>query len=717
MKKQLLFILIALLGIATGAWADEVKVAGTKVDLNKTGYVNCDSKKLKSGTVYFDASKRELTLNSVEIEMTGSDNRALYVNSYKLTVKFVGSNRLYSKDSNAIYGNGCELTLVGDGNGQTNYLESVDKETIYLKNCPTTISGTFDIKATNSYGINTNYSNSSSLYIQYANIKCYGKKRSVKELNFLSVLGDCNLTFSQGTSVNTFEKLGTIKLYGKADITSPDNVYFDADKKTLCSLLHPDGVGGTIQFKPQAPSIKDDSKDFPDAKFREALKQFDTEASNSNLDGYLSTLERYEIKDLTMRNKGISSLTGVSYLYNLRSLSCETNALSSLDLSKNGKLTTLACTNCDLTSLKVSSTNVDLEVIYCYDNKLRGQKMKDFIASLPNVKESYSGWGILCVYDYDSDSEQNAIEYADVLVAQNKGYKVCARKNGSIIECNSAMGSNGIAIDSSHFPDDKFRKVVKNYDIDGSNSLTDDEIAKITDLDLYNKSIYKLDGIEYLTELKTIDCRLNNLTSIDLSGNKKLQKLDCSSQRDALKTLILPASIQTLNCSDNSSLGTLNLSACINLQELRCHDCGLTSLLVAPGAYGLRTIYCYNNKLRGQAMQNFFVSLPNYLAFYSLILGNVYIVKNDSGKEQNELTADWFSSFLSMGWYAWGFINSNWYQLPTYFTLLATSGISNSVTIEPVDTDPYYSIDGKRIDGKPAQKGVYIYQGKKIVVK
>lgn len=112
--------------------------------------------------------------------MTGSDNRALYVNNFKLTVKFVGSNRLYSKDSNAIYGNGCELTLVGDGNGKTNYLESVDKETIYLKNCPTTISGTFDIEATNSYGINTNNSVSSSLYIQYANIKCYGKSAALR---------------------------------------------------------------------------------------------------------------------------------------------------------------------------------------------------------------------------------------------------------------------------------------------------------------------------------------------------------------------------------------------------------------------------------------------------------------------------------------------------------------------------------------------------------
>ena len=34
-------------------------------------------------------------------------------------------------------------------------------------------------------------------------------------------------------------------------------------------------------------------------------------------------------------------------------------------------------------------------------------------------------------------------------------------------------------------------------------------------------------GIKYFPNLKYLDCGHNNLTSLDLSGNKKLEKLNC----------------------------------------------------------------------------------------------------------------------------------------------------------------------------------------------
>jgi len=35
----------------------------------------------------------------------------------------------------------------------------------------------------------------------------------------------------------------------------------------------------------------------------------------------------------------------------------------------------------------------------------------------------------------------------------------------------------------------------------------------------------------------------------------------------------------------------------------------------------------------------------------------------------------------------------------------------------PNSDDTWYSLDGRKLDGKPMQKGVYIYKGKKCVVK
>lgn len=43
------------------------------------------------------------------------------------------------------------------------------------------------------------------------------------------------------------------------------------------------------------------------------------------------------------------------------------------------------------------------------------------------------------------------------------------------------------------------------------------------------------------------------------------------------------------------------------------------------------------------------------------------------------------------------------------------AGIEN-ICISP-NADSYYSIDGRKLSGKPARKGVYIVNGKKVAVK
>ena len=44
-----------------------------------------------------------------------------------------------------------------------------------------------------------------------------------------------------------------------------------------------------------------------------------------------------------------------------------------------------------------------------------------------------------------------------------------------------------------------------------------------------------------------------------------------------------------------------------------------------------------------------------------------------------------------------------------------TTGIS---TISPFsDSDTWYSLDGRRLSGKPTKKGLYIHNGKKVTIK
>ena len=43
-----------------------------------------------------------------------------------------------------------------------------------------------------------------------------------------------------------------------------------------------------------------------------------------------------------------------------------------------------------------------------------------------------------------------------------------------------------------------------------------------------------------------------------------------------------------------------------------------------------------------------------------------------------------------------------------------TIATTDAMGLEEVKDDSYYTIDGRRLNGKPATKGVYIYNGKKI---
>ena len=61
-------------------------------------------------------------------------------------------------------------------------------------------------------------------------------------------------------------------------------------------------------------------------------------------------------------------------------------------------------------------------------------------------------------------------------------------------------------------------------------------------------------GIKYFPNLKYLDCGHNNLTSLDLSGNKKLEKLNCDYNKlTALSTFCSSAVLALLSASFTSS--------------------------------------------------------------------------------------------------------------------------------------------------------------------
>ncbi len=65
----------------------------------------------------------------------------------------------------------------------------------------------------------------------------------------------------------------------------------------------------------------------------------------------------------------------------------------------------------------------------------------------------------------------------------------------------------------------------------------------------------------------------------------------------------------------------------------------------------------------------------------------------------------------NMGW-----TSKIWPDIPFKITVGAPTGIDN-VTVAEDANAPVYDLNGRMINGKPAQKGIYIQNGKKVVIK
>ena len=85
-----------------------------------------------------------------------------------------------------------------------------------------------------------------------------------------------------------------------------------------------------------------------------------------------------------------------------------------------------------------------------------------------------------------------------------------------------------VDINAVNFPDEIFRNYVStNFDKNSDTTLSDTEIASVTDIDVSYKAISSLNGIEYFTALTSLSCHHNQLTTLDLSKNTALTDLDC----------------------------------------------------------------------------------------------------------------------------------------------------------------------------------------------
>lgn len=126
----------------------------------------------------------------------------------------------------------------------------------------------------------------------------------------------------------------------------------------------------------------------------------------------------------------------------------------------------------------------------------------------------------------------------------------------------TGSAAQGVAVNGQNFPDAAFRAWILNpanlNDAGQDGTLTEDELQAVTAMDVSNQGIASLKGIEYFTNLESLNCRGNQLTQLDVNANRQLKNLNAKANWLTSLTLRLPL-LKGLYVGENQ-LTTLDMS-------------------------------------------------------------------------------------------------------------------------------------------------------------
>ena len=223
-------------------------------------------------------------------------------------------------------------------------------------------------------------------------------------------------------------------------------------------------------------------------------------------------------------------------------------------------------------------------------------------------------------------------------------------------------------------------------------------------------------GDNKLTELKIVGftrlgrlfCRNNWLTTLDVSNCTALTTVECADNQ--LETLnIIGCTAMTGLWSQNNKLTTLDVSNNTELESLYCFNNQIESLDVSD-CIALTTLWCYDNNIKGTNMDTFISSLPNKN-------GNICIYDSTSKTEGNVCTKSQVAALKGKRWMPYYY---NWTRWEEYEGSDDTTGISATEVGNGSEIDANavaYDLNGNRVEGWQNKKGIYIVNGKKVVVK
>lgn len=188
---------------------------------------------------------------------------------------------------------------------------------------------------------------------------------------------------------------------------------------------------------------------------------------------------------------------------------------------------------------------------------------------------------------------------AQIITFQDQDFKMKLVNSGPNLPCAYDQNGSSIAVDANH---------------DGEIQVS--EVVDIYQLYLVDHNIENFTGLQYFTNLTTLETIGNYVGNLNLTAQPNLRYLYCHDSQLSSITFNPNANLRTLHCYNNN-ITQLNISGMTNLQNLACHnnllteldisglemleivDCSINLLtnLDVNGDISLQTLYCRQNNL------------------------------------------------------------------------------------------------------------------------
>lgn len=394
---------------------------------------------------------------------------------------------------------------------------------------------------------------------------------------------------------------------------------------------------------------------FPDNNFRNWL----LDASNIKgygADGQLTAAEIADIQEMDLYQKGIADLTGIANFTALEDLYLEKNSLTSLNITALTHLKKLYLQENPLTTLDLTKNTV-LEQLSLSGNPITSLDLtKNLKLKYLNLRELLTSLDLPIL---------NQLETFNLI-----GCKLPTFDLRKIHSPNCNMWIENC----------EFNSVVAT----GNTMLVGEALQKFRNC--------KLGAVDFsgCTGIIELDFSGNQLTSLNVSNCSALKSLSCS----------------------KCGIKTLNASGCTAMEWLYCSDNQLTFLpnsLDISGLTAMRWFDISSNNIDMGPMQYIIENLPDRSA--EAVAGALFVLDEKDPNDGNVITQDQVAAARLKGW-----VVCRWLEDSNYTDYEGVdAGIS---TIENEQSiDHYYTLDGRKMNGMPAQNGIYVVNGKKVVIK